>query len=162
MVECVGVDADHGDALCDDPQRNETYKKRFEDRDEPKMKAAWRGSVPMQKGCGAFSTRASHVVTHRTTDLARPSLTSPSGREGVRLSVIWPKTRVGRQPTHTYDSARGRHDARQSSSHSNHLDMHGIACQYTQTTEQQTTERWRRRVGYGERCREPALDHKKG
>ncbi len=42
----------------------------------------------------AFSTGASRVVTHRTTGPARRSLTSPSGREGVRLSVIWPKTLV--------------------------------------------------------------------
>ena len=42
----------------------------------------------------AFSTRASHVVTHRTTSRARTSLTSPSGREGVLLSLIWPKTSV--------------------------------------------------------------------
>ena len=35
-----------------------------------------------KKKIGAFITRASHVVTHSTTGLARRSLTSPSGREG--------------------------------------------------------------------------------
>ena len=42
----------------------------------------------LAKRWNAFSTWASHVVTHRTTSQARLSLTSPSGREGVRLSVI--------------------------------------------------------------------------
>ena len=33
------------------------------------------------------STRASHVVTHRTTDRARWDLTSQSGRDGVQFSL---------------------------------------------------------------------------
>ncbi len=43
---------------------------------------------PVKNQKDAFSTRASHVVTHRTTSRARTSLTSPSGREGVLLSLI--------------------------------------------------------------------------
>ena len=55
-----------------------------------------------QRQKDTISTRASHVVTHRTTSRARTSLTSPSGREGVLLSLIWPKTWVTPYIHNTY------------------------------------------------------------
>ena len=40
------------------------------------------------KNVETFSNLTSHVVTHRTTIRSRTSLTSPSGREGVHVSLI--------------------------------------------------------------------------
>ena len=40
----------------------------------------------------ALGTRASHVLTAHNTNLARTCLTSQNGRDGVRLTLVWPKT----------------------------------------------------------------------
>jgi hypothetical protein len=43
---------------------------------------------PLNQNTKAFVIEASHVLTHRTTDSTRPSLTSQNGRDGVHEWVI--------------------------------------------------------------------------